>query len=47
MQQAVDMRSLRATEYVRDFARRLETHRDAPAARAFHDRAAVLGVTGV
>jgi hypothetical protein len=44
MQQAADMRSLRATEYVRDFARRLENHRDAPAVRAFHDRAASLGV---
>jgi hypothetical protein len=44
MQQAADMRSLRATEYVRDFARRLEVHRDAPSVRAFHDRAASLGV---
>lgn len=47
MQQAVDMRSLRATEYVRDFARRLEVHRDAAAVRAFHDRAAVLGMLQV
>jgi tetratricopeptide (TPR) repeat protein len=44
MQQAADMRSARALEYVRDFGRRLDTHRDAPAARAFHQRAASLGV---
>ncbi|MCQ4081618.1 regulator [Streptomyces sp. RB6PN25] len=45
MQQAAEMRSLRALEYVRDLARRLEAHRDAPTVRAFHERAAALGVT--
>ncbi|WP_329131035.1 regulator [Streptomyces sp. NBC_01476] len=40
--QAADMRSLRAAEYVRDFGRRLEPYRDTAAARAFHDRAALL-----
>ncbi len=41
--QAAELRSLRAVEYVRDFCRRLEPHRDQPAARAFLDRAAGLG----
>jgi hypothetical protein len=44
VQQAADMRSARAVEYVRDFGRRLDAHRDAPAVRAFHQRAAALGV---
>jgi tetratricopeptide (TPR) repeat protein len=44
VRQAAEMRSLRAVEYVRDFARRLEPHRDAPAVRAFHERATSLGV---
>ncbi|TKA08586.1 regulator [Actinacidiphila oryziradicis] len=44
MQQAVEMRSTRALEYVREFGRRLEQHRDATPVRAFYERAAVLGV---
>ncbi len=44
VRQAADMRSLRAVEYLRDFARRLEPHRETPAARAFHERASTLGV---
>jgi hypothetical protein len=44
MQQAADMRSLRAVEYVRDLGRRLEPHRDASSVRAFHERAALLGM---
>jgi hypothetical protein len=44
IQQAVEMRSARAMEYVRDLARRLDVHRDAPAVRGFHERAAALGV---
>ncbi|WP_431946366.1 regulator [Actinacidiphila sp. bgisy167] len=44
MQAAVEMRSLRAVEYVRDFSRRLDHHRDAVPVRAFHERAAALGV---
>ena len=38
------MRSLRAVEYVRDFARRLEPYREAPAVRAFHERALAVGM---
>ncbi|MEU3447758.1 regulator [Streptomyces thermolilacinus] len=38
--QAADMRSARAVEYVRDFERRLEPHRDAPPVRAYRERAA-------
>jgi tetratricopeptide (TPR) repeat protein len=45
MQQAAEMRSLRAVEYVRDLARRLDAYRDAPTVRAFHERAAALAVT--
>jgi tetratricopeptide (TPR) repeat protein len=45
LQQAADLRSVRALEYVRDFGRRLEGHRDAPMVRAFHERAAALGLT--
>ncbi|MDJ0341200.1 regulator [Streptomyces sp. H10-C2] len=44
MQQATEMRSTRAVEYVRDFGRRLEPFRDTTAARAFHERAAALGL---
>ncbi|MEW2520387.1 regulator [Actinacidiphila alni] len=45
MQQAVEMRSARAVEYVRDLGRRLEPYRDAASVRAFHDRALALGLT--
>jgi hypothetical protein len=46
VQQAAEMRSVRALEYVRDLARRLEAHRDTAMVRAFHERVAELGVTG-
>ncbi|MFJ9579434.1 regulator [Streptomyces sp. NPDC101191] len=42
-QQASEMRSARAVEYVRDFERRLEPYRDAPAVRTYRDRIAALG----
>ncbi|MGW0122497.1 regulator [Streptomyces sp. NPDC003327] len=42
-QQASEMRSARALEYVRDFERRLEPYRDAPAARTYRDRVSALG----
>lgn len=42
-QQAAEMRSVRATEYVRDFERRLEPYRDAAAVRSYRDRVAALG----
>ncbi|MFI6347048.1 regulator [Streptomyces sp. NPDC050560] len=42
-QQASDMRSVRALEYVRDFERRLEPYRDAAAVRGYRDRVAALG----
>ncbi|MFB6718012.1 MULTISPECIES: regulator [unclassified Streptomyces] len=42
-QQAAEMRSVRATEYVRDFERRLEPFRDAVAVRAYRERVAALG----
>ncbi|MFB4425060.1 regulator [Streptomyces sp. QL37] len=42
-QQAAEMRSVRATEYVRDFERRLEPYRDAVAVRGYRDRVAALG----
>lgn len=42
-QQASEMRSARAVEYIRDFERRLEPYRDAPAARTYRDRVAALG----
>lgn len=42
-QQAAEMRSVRATEYVRDFERRLEPFRDAAAVRGYRDRVAALG----
>ncbi|MEE1819317.1 regulator [Streptomyces sp. NPDC090082] len=41
-QQASEMRSARAVEYVRDFERRLEPYRDAAAARTYRDRVAAL-----
>ncbi|MFD7440893.1 regulator [Streptomyces sp. NPDC059909] len=42
-QQASEMRSARATEYVRDFERRLEPYRDAAAVRGYRDRVAAIG----
>ncbi|WP_225798792.1 regulator [Streptomyces sp. NK15101] len=42
-QQASEMRSARALEYVRDFERRLEPYRDAAAARTYRDRVAAIG----
>lgn len=42
-QQAAEMRSARAVEYVRDFERRLEPYRDAPAVRTYRDRVSTLG----
>ncbi|MEV5205538.1 regulator [Streptomyces sp. NPDC053720] len=42
-QQAAEMRSVRATEYVRDFERRLEPYRDAAAVRGYRERVATLG----
>ncbi|MFI5802936.1 regulator [Streptomyces sp. NPDC051561] len=42
-QQASEMRSARATEYVREFERRLEPYRDAAAVRGYRDRVAALG----
>ncbi|MFJ1600659.1 regulator [Streptomyces sp. NPDC088261] len=42
-QQAAEMRSARAVEYVRDFERRLEPFRDAAAVRAYRDRVATIG----
>jgi hypothetical protein len=41
--QASEMRSARAVEYVREFERRLEPHRDAAAVRSYRDRVAALG----
>lgn len=41
--QASELRSARATEYVREFERRLEPYRDAAAARNYRDRVAALG----
>ncbi|WP_333770274.1 regulator [Streptomyces sp. IBSBF 2435] len=43
VRQAADMRSVRAAEYARDFARRLDPYRDTSAARAFHVRAEAAG----
>ncbi|MFI2225905.1 regulator [Streptomyces fradiae] len=40
--QAADMRSARADEYVRDFERRLEAHRDAVPVRTYRERVAAL-----
>ncbi|WP_455355445.1 regulator [Streptomyces sp. SYSU K217416] len=42
-QQSTEMRSVRAVEYVRDFERRLEPHRDAAAVRGYRDRVALMG----
>ncbi|MFE3830501.1 regulator [Streptomyces sp. NPDC059092] len=42
-QQASEMRSARAAEYVRDFERRLEPYRDAAAVRNYRDRVAAIG----
>ncbi|MFC8919452.1 regulator [Streptomyces sp. WAC05374] len=42
-QQASEMRSARAVEYVRDFERRLEPYRDATAVRTYRDRVGALG----
>ncbi|MFI6683697.1 regulator [Streptomyces sp. NPDC050485] len=42
-QQASEMRSARAVEYVRDFERRLEPYRDAAAVRNYRDKVAALG----
>ncbi|MFH8475080.1 regulator [Streptomyces sp. NPDC018000] len=42
-QQAAEMRSVRATEYVRDFECRLEPYRDAAAVREYRERVAALG----
>ncbi|NBM20961.1 regulator, partial [Streptomyces sp. GC420] len=41
-QQATEMRSVRALEYIRDFERRLEPYRDAAAVRTYRDRVAAL-----
>ncbi|MBO4254700.1 regulator [Streptomyces griseorubiginosus] len=40
---AADMRSVRATEYVRDFERRLEPYKDAAPVRGYRDKVAALG----
>ncbi|MGW2930320.1 regulator [Streptomyces sp. NPDC001156] len=40
--QASEMRSVRATEYVRDFERRLEPYKDATPVRGYRDRVAAL-----
>lgn len=42
-QQASEMRSTRALEYVRDFERRLEPYRDASPVRGYRDRVAAFG----
>ncbi|MFJ9107939.1 regulator [Streptomyces sp. NPDC102283] len=42
-QQAAEMRSVRAAEYVRAFERSLEPYRDAVAVRGYRDRVAALG----
>ncbi|MGW7365813.1 regulator [Streptomyces sp. NPDC054841] len=42
-QQASEMRSARAIEYVRDFERRLEPYRDAAAVRTYRDRVTAIG----
>ncbi|MFG2793066.1 regulator [Streptomyces sp. NPDC048419] len=40
---AVEMRSVRAVEYVRDFERRLEPYKDAAPVRGYRDRVAAFG----
>ncbi|MFF8291990.1 regulator [Streptomyces sp. NPDC016309] len=42
-QQASEMRSARAAEYVREFERRLEPYRDATAVRNYRDRVGAIG----
>ncbi|THA56712.1 regulator, partial [Streptomyces sp. A0958] len=42
-QQAAEIRSVRAAEYVRDFERRLEPFRDAAPVRGYRERVAALG----
>ncbi|MFM9367487.1 regulator [Streptomyces sp. Da 82-17] len=42
-QQASEMRSARALEYVRDFERRLEPYRDAMPVRGYRERVAAIG----
>lgn len=42
-QQAAEMRSVRAHEYVRDFERRLEPYREATVVQAYRERVAALG----
>jgi hypothetical protein len=42
-QQAAEMRSVRALEYVREFERKLEPYRDAGPVRTYRDRVAALG----
>ncbi|MFF5566708.1 regulator [Streptomyces sp. NPDC012623] len=42
-QQATEMRSARAVEYVRDFERRLEPYRNATAVRTYRERVAAIG----
>ncbi|MGW2842865.1 regulator [Streptomyces sp. NPDC001493] len=42
-QQAREMRSVRATEYVREFERKLEPYRDAAAVRGYREQIAALG----
>jgi len=41
--QAVEMRSVRAVEYVKDFERRLEPYKDAAPVRGYRDKVAALG----
>ncbi|GHF81968.1 regulator [Streptomyces thermodiastaticus] len=41
--QAADMRSVRAHEYLKEFERRLEPHKDATAVRTYRDKVAALG----
>ncbi|MFG2371802.1 regulator [Streptomyces sp. NPDC048504] len=41
--QAVEMRSVRAVEYVRDFERRLEPYKDAAPVRGYRDKVAAYG----
>ncbi|MGW1147153.1 regulator, partial [Streptomyces sp. NPDC002454] len=41
-QQAADMRSVRALEYVRDFERRLEPYRETAQARGYRDKVALI-----
>ncbi|WP_458243350.1 regulator [Streptomyces sp. MAI_2237] len=40
---AAEMRSVRATEYVRDFERRLEPYKDSAPVRGYRDKVAALG----